>query len=181
MDRSHGRPHLRLPHFDYTTNSTYFLTICTHHRSCLFGFIRDGQMFLNGLGEIVRSEWHKSATIRPEIRLWEFVVMPNHLHGIVEFERKDNDANGRLHLQEYHSPRHPHSLSSFVAGFKATTTRVINTFRGTPGAQVWQANYYEHVIRSEKALLAIAEYIANNPLKWELDRDNPANISDSIT
>ena len=79
----HHRRSIRLPNYDYSRSGIYFVTICTHQKQCLFGEIDRGKMFLNQIGNIVREEWLKSAQIRKEIELDEWVIMPNHLHGIV--------------------------------------------------------------------------------------------------
>ncbi len=160
------------------------VTICTHARAPLFGRVVDGEMVLNAYGTIVREEWFRSAEIRAEIELFpdEFVVMPNHIHGIVWIVTTDDmvGATGRSPLQRAHGhaplPPHgpaPRSLGSFIAGFKSAVTKRINARRGTPGACVWQRNYYEHIIRNDGALNAIRRYIIDNPLRWHLDRYNP--------
>ncbi len=173
--RHHRRP-IRLKGYEYTQPGAYFITICAHERAHLFGRVVDGKMVLNEFGEIVREEWFRSADIRAEIELHpdEFVVMPNHIHGIVWIV--DNavatgpnvGAHGRAPL---HRP--PQSLPSLIAGFKSAVTARINQMRGTPGAPVWQRNYYEHIIRTERALNAIRQYICDNPLRWHLDSYNP--------
>ncbi|MCR4438784.1 MAG: transposase [bacterium] len=181
--RIHHRRSIRLPGYDYAQAGAYFVTMCTHDRACLFGRVVDGEMRLNALGEIVREEWLRSAQIRREIRLDpdEFVVMPNHIHGIV-WILDDVGAHRRapLHRASLHGAplrnglwRPPRSLASFVAGFKSATTRRINAWRGTPGAAVWQRNYWEHVIRDDASLRRICAYIQTNPLRWHLDRENP--------
>ena len=181
----HRRTSIRLKGWDYTQPGAYFVTICTHERVPLFGRVVDGEMVLNPYGEIVRDEWFRSAEIRAEIELFpdEFVVMPNHIHGIVwivatddpagydENARPPVGATGRSPLPP-HGPT-PRSLGSFIAGFKSAVTKRINQMRGTPGARVWQRNYYEHIIRDERALNAIRRYIIDNPWRWHLDRYNP--------
>ncbi len=101
----------------------------------------------------------------------EFVVMPNHIHGIVWIVDPVG-ATGRSPLQTSHGPA-PRSLGAFIAGFKSAVTRRINALRGTPGAPVWQRNYYEHIIRTDRALEAIRRYIQANPHRWHLHRYNP--------
>jgi REP element-mobilizing transposase RayT len=190
MSPLHHRRSLRLKGYDYAHSGAYFVTICTHKQSPLFGHLVDGTMVLNQCGEIVRKEWFRTVEIRTEIELHadEFVVMPNHIHGIVwivDTGASLHDtvgAHGRAPLHHNaparahggaHLHRPPRSLGSFIAGFKSTTTRRINQLRGTPGAPVWQRNYYEHIIRTEQALHAIRRYIVENPLRWHLDRYNP--------
>ena len=136
------RKRLRLPGYDYTQPGAYFVTICTHGRKMLFGQVVDGEMVLNPLGEIVREEWFRSAKIRAEIELFpdEFVVMPNHIHGIVWIVPTDFPhgrvgatghvvgATGRSPLRRPQSPHGPapRSLGAFIAGFKASVTKRIN-------------------------------------------------------
>ena len=176
---THRRLSLRLKGYDYARPGAYFVTICTHDRVCLFGEVVEGEVVPDIFGSIVQEEWFRSADIRQEIELRpdEFVVMPNHLHGIVWIihagvSMTPVGAHGRAPLR-----RAPRSLGAFVAGFKSAATRRINARRGTPGTVVWQRNYYEHIIRDEQALGRIRAYIANNPLQWDLDRENPANLA----
>jgi len=160
------------------------VTICARGKACVFGEIVGGEMHLNEGGRIVEAEWTRSAAIRKEIELDAFVIMPNHLHGIVMFTRhavgghgpfpreglhpRSVGAHGRAPLQ-----RPSRSLGSFIAGFKASATKRINDLRGTPGRAVWQRNYYEHVIRDDEDFARIHTYIAENPARWELDEENP--------
>ena len=196
----HHRRSIRLKDCDYTRMGAYFVTLCTQGRVCLFGEIVAGEMRLNEYGEIVQKEWFRSAEIRREIVLFsdEFVVMPNHIHGIVRIVESPNahvgatgptagatdatvgatdatagatdatvGATGRSPLQ---GPA-KRSLASFVAGFKSAVTKRINDRRGTPGATVWQRNYYEHIIRHAESLNRIRAYILDNPLQWHLDHE----------
>ncbi len=170
----HRRRSIRLPGYDYAQLGAYFITICTNRRRCLFGEIADSEMRLNAIGRIVEEEWFRSAEIRREIILDVFVLMPNHMHGIIHIEyTTDVGATGRSPLQP--GPAR-HSLASFVAGFKAGTTTRINALRGTPRQPVWQRNYYEHVVRTERDLDSIRDYIGNNPANWPTDRENPVAV-----
>ncbi len=156
--------------YDYSRAGAYYVTICTQNRECLFGEITDGQMVLNDAGKIVADEWMKTGEIRNEIELDEWVVMPNHFHGIVMIRRGDPPvAPTPRPLPE---PR-PKSIGSLMSGFKSAVTKRINEIRKTPGMKLWQRNYYEHIIRNQNELNRIREYIANNPMKWEFDRENP--------
>ena len=180
------RRSIRIKGYDYTQPGAYFLTLCTHERSMLFGDLINDQLVANEYGRIVREEWLKSADIRDEIVLDEFVIMPNHLHGIVWIMGDTEGADGRPPLPFEPTPsafppstpadaeptrlqRTPRSLGAFVAGFKSAVTTRINRLRDVIGMPVWQRNYYEHVIRSESALFAIRRYIVENPLRWTLD------------
>lgn len=180
----HHRRSIRLKGYDYASGGAYFVTICTFRRHCLFGQIVDGEMQLNEIDHIVAEEWLQSRMMRKEIDFGQWVIVPNHLHGIVWIEPTDPvGANGRLPLQRMGQPQRgvppmkPRSLSSFIAGFKSATTKRINTARNSPGTPVWQRNYYDHIIRSEKSLQHIQQYIQNNPATWQDDQLNPANPS----
>jgi putative transposase len=164
---------VRFPHYDYSSIGTYFLTLCAHEHQCLLGEIADGIMSLSDYGRIVEREWCRTSEIRPELRLGDFVAMPNHIHGIVHIVENDG-AHCRAALPEVYSrgtrEREPHSISSFVAGFKAYTTKLANGIRATPGARLWQPNYFEHVIRNDKQLERACRYIQDNPRRWEHDK-----------
>jgi REP-associated tyrosine transposase len=165
------RESLRLKDYDYSGPGAYFVTICTRDRFPLFGDVIEGDMRLSDYGRIVDQEWKISAKIRREITLDAFVVMPNHIHGIIFIEESAVGATGGSPVRS--GPRR-RSLGSFLSGFKSATTKRINDLQRTPGLSVWQRNYYEHVIRNEQSLHRIREYIANNPGRWDFDRENPA-------
>jgi putative transposase len=182
-----SRRSVRLKSYDYAQAGAYFITLCTHGRACLFGEITNGAMHLNEWGEIVRDEWEKSSAIRVEIELDAFVIMPNHLHGIVcivdpntingdraNRSFPDVGANGRSPLSRKNMGSK--TLSSFVAGYKSAVTKRINECRQTPGVSVWQRNYYEHIIRNEAQWNRICEYIALNPTRW-LEDENYSTTS----
>lgn len=179
----HHRRTLRLKNYDYGGAGGYFVTICTDGRVCLFGEVLDGVMRLNGFGEVVREEWLQRAGVRHEIDLDGFVVVPNHLHGIVMIRGVGADrvksCPSTINRPPQRSPSGPlsGSLGAMIGQFKSIVTKRINALRVTPGCPVWQRNFYEHVIRDETDLQAIREYIVNNPLRWELDENNPATIN----
>jgi putative transposase len=177
---------IRLLGYDYSRAGAYFVTVCTHGRACLFGEITDNEMRLNDAGLVVADEWLKSAAIRNEILVDEWVVMPNHFHGIVII----TDGRGADHFQG-DQPVAPTidvsartdggnragppsgSIGALMAGFKSAVTKRINILRGMPGVPIWQRNYHEHIIRDENSLARIRRYIADNPRQWALDRENP--------
>ena len=171
-------PSTRLQTWDYSSDGWYFVTICTKNHENLFGEIKDERMVLNEFGKIIKEEWLKSEKIRHEICLDFFVIMPNHLHGIVIINQPTTDDNnnvypkpcvvvethGRASLHKTSSGnktfyRPPKSLSSFVAGFKSITTKIINLITNTPGNPVWQPRFYDEIIRNEIALKEIRQYI----------------------
>jgi REP element-mobilizing transposase RayT len=156
MDRD--RRSIRLRDFDYGAAGAYFVTLCTVDRACLFGTITGGEMCLNTLGALVEAAWQDTPRLRPNIALDACVVMPNHLHGIVIIETEtDAGAGGGVQLR---SPAR--TIGAVVRGFKAATTRQADT-------PLWQRNYYEHVIRDDRDLDRIRQYIANNPAAWDHD------------
>ena len=176
--QKHHRQSIRLHGYDYSQTGGYFLTIVTHDHECLFGDIINGEMVLNDFGKIVQQEWLKTPKIRPEIKLDNFIVMPNHVHGIIMII--DNFGGNRTDLGAYGGTSlrnlKPKSIGSIMAGFKSVVTKCINKHRGTPGVPVWQRNYWEHVIRDEYDLNRIREYIINNPLHWDMDNENPDRL-----
>lgn len=164
------RRSIRLKGYDYSRAGSYFVTICTQNRECLFGEIKDGAMSLNNAGQIVAEEWMKSADIRNGIELDEFVVMPNHLHGIIVICK--GTARRAPTAEQFGAPV-AGSLPTIIRSFKSAIAKRVNKMRQTPGAKLWQRNYYEHIIRNENELHGIRQYIVNNPSKWGYDRENP--------
>ena len=147
------------------------MTICTHSRKCLFGQINEGEMIFNNFAKIIHNEWIKTGQIRENVKLDEFVIMPNHLHGIIFIS--NDDRRGVLQYaptNEFRSPSQ--TIGSIIRGFKSTTTKQINKSRNTPRLPLWQRNYYEHVIRNVDDFNSVREYIINNPLRWANDREN---------
>jgi len=190
----HHRRSIRLPGYDYTSEGAYFVTVVTHHRERLFGEIVNDEMVLNDFGKIVREEWLKTAQLRSEVELIEdeFVIMPNHFHGIINItdslghgapddtvgafngrgDRPDDTVGAYGHTPLRNSFRSPsRSLGSMVRGFKSAVTTRINILRGTPGTPVWQRNYFEHIISTDREYETIAAYIANNPSNWNMDNE----------
>ena len=176
----------RLRGWDYSRNGHYFLTIVTAGRQLFFGNVNNGEMILNEIGQIVHDEFIKSFEIRDELFMGPFILMPNHLHAIVTLKKPECtggnvEANGRSPLHDRPTPQfvcQPKSISSFVAGFKSATINRIDDWIDANGLQMqkfnrknplWQANYYDHIIRNETEYQNISEYIANNPIKWEED------------
>jgi len=150
--------------WDYADNGYYFVTICTKDRQHFFGEIENGEMILNEYGKIVQEEWEKSFEIRKELFCDAFIIMPNHIHGIVILEKDDIlhvETHGRASLH-----RSPKSISSFVAGFKSVVTTRINQIRKTPKMPLWQPRFHDHILRDEIELYNVRNYIANNPRNW---------------
>lgn len=192
MKQLHNRRSIRLKGYDYAQTGAYFVTICTKNRECLFGEIADGDVVLNEWGEIVKNEWLRTLKIRPNVIVDEYIVMPNHLHGILIIV---DDGRGGRGVSQYapttitppYAPtmqcdpttnnqntfKSPSkTIGAIIRGFKSATTKQINISRNTPGQPVWQRNYYEHIIRDDESLHRIRQYITQNPIRWQNDREN---------
>lgn len=168
----HHRRSVRLRDYDYSGDGAYFVTICVAGRECLFGEAAGGVVRLNDAGLVVAECWQAIPDHFPQVELDEFVVMPNHLHGIII-----NDGRGtacRAQIEESFGGPVAGSLATIIRSFKSAVTKRINTLRDNPGVPVWQRNYYERVIRHDRELDGIRQYIADNPAKWETDDNYPA-------
>ncbi|MBM3596570.1 MAG: transposase [Alphaproteobacteria bacterium] len=169
------RRSLRLDGYDYKQAGAYFVTICTHGREFLLGAAAGGDIVLTDSGRIVQACWDDIPQHFPHADVDAVVVMPNHVHGILVI----GDVGARHGVPLRSSVRQGFAkpisgtLATIVRSFKSAATKRINELRRTPGAPVWQRNYYEHVIRNDAALVRIRDYIAANPAKWPEDRENP--------
>jgi len=190
-DRHHRRS-IRLPGYDYRQAGAYFVTICTYRRELLF----DDPL----LCQVAEAMWQRIPRHFPHVQLDAWVVMPNHLHGILIITDHpcrgeasqatgspakplpistagfvDETASGDASpLPQRPTGVQPGSLGAIVGNFKAVAARRINRLRNEPGLPVWQRNYYEHVVRDERTLNAIRQYIADNPARWAWDTYNPS-------
>lgn len=180
MDKEvHHRKSIRLKGYDYAQSGLYFITVCTLNKEYLLGKIKNGVMVINNYGEIVRDEWTETENIRNDIKLHQFVIMPNHIHGIIEITDRGvlhtpdvrHVPNGSNRAYRNASLRSPsQTVGAIIRGVKSVTTKRINKIRQTPGAKLWQRNYYDHIIRNDKSYVEISEYIENNPLRWNEDK-----------
>jgi len=172
----HQRKSIRLEDYDYTSPGEYFITICTHNHKCTLGEINKGEMWLNEIGKIVEEEWLRTLNIRSGIKLDVFVIMPNHIRGIIVI----SDESSKQSVVGTHScaslQRKPRSLGSIIAGFKSAATKRINEMQHTPSLHVWQKRFYDRVIRNDKELAIIRDYFHNNVLQWTFKDDNPDDI-----
>ncbi|MDO8446369.1 MAG: transposase [Deltaproteobacteria bacterium] len=181
----HRRRSIRLKGYDYSKAGVYFVTVCAWQRGCLFGEIVDGKTRFNEYGRIVENEWLITPNVRDNVELDYYIVMPNHFHGILII----NDVGATRwvaqgitsHERAIHRIAPTKTLKSNTIGsimgqFKSIVTKRINELRDNLGCPLWQRNYYEHIIRSDDELNRTRQYIIDNPLKWELDEENPANI-----
>lgn len=161
---------LRLNNFDYSGDGFYFVTICSAHKAELFGKVVNEIVVLNNLGRIVEDSWLKVGSLHENIRLDEYVIMPNHVHGIIIIEDNVADANFASTTQ-----RTEMLLSKVIQQFKRAVTIQINKERSGKGA-IWQRSYFDRVIRNEKELYQIRNYIRQNPLKWHLEKNEVVNL-----
>ncbi|HEY2986740.1 MAG TPA: transposase [Candidatus Binatia bacterium] len=168
----HHRRSIRLNSYDYRQSGAYFITVCTRDRKCFFGAVAGGEMQLNDAGEMVNSAWQELPSRFPSVCLDAFTVMPNHIHGIIfvgaQFIAPESNLDMKIQGVMNHAP----TLGKIIRVYKATSTLLIRR-KATPEF-AWQRNYYEHVVRDEKSLNRIRQYILTNPARWDLDRENPA-------
>jgi putative transposase len=195
----HHRRSIRLKGYDYSQVGAYFVTIVAWQRECLFGEIVDGEMRLNRHGFIVRDAWFDLQNHYRHVELGSFIIMPNHVHGIVVLVddgaeplrngRGGSFISGGTNLPDasnaginsvpnnqtrpYVKPKTRHGLPEIIRAFKSFSARRINNLRKTDGIPVWQRNYYEHIIRNEREMDNITKYIETNPLRWNDDDENP--------
>lgn len=174
----HRRRSIRLKGYDYTRDGTNFVTICTQDRTYVFGSVVDGETRLNEGGRAVADCWTWLAERYPYFHLDQWVVMPNHIREIIVFADDGNGVGGVCldHVRRGGSRTAPTGpvirkpLGRLIGAFKTVSTRRVNDIRSTPGAQLWQRNYYEHVVRDGLSLRRVRRYVASDPSRWELDR-----------
>jgi len=165
----HHRKSIRLKEYNYTNPNWYYVTICTYNKEHLFGSLINNKMKLNEYGKIVNECWIDIPKHFGFAELDDFVIMPNHTHGIIIINSRDKACLAPT--DEYRKFGKPpaESLSSIIGSFKSAVTRKINMVRSSPSRIIWQRNYFEHIIRNDNDLYRIRKYIELNPLKWQLD------------
>ena len=216
----HKRKSIRLKGYDYSQAGLYFITICCQDKLCRFGQVVNGEMVLNDFGLIAYNEWLKTPEIRPNVKLGDFIIMPNHMHGIIHILYRDPSRKGESHSPnntqqktdvrgmkdicdtssakreqnpnrkgESHSPyntqpktdvrgmkdicdtslRSPsQTIGAILRGYKSAVTKQLKSLGFHE--KLWQRNYYEHIIRDDRAYHNISKYIINNPRKWSEDK-----------
>ena len=170
-------PTARLQNYDYSSNGYYFITICTKDKENYFGEVVDDKMKLSEIGNLVNKYWFEVPNHFPFIAMGEFVVMPNHIHGIVII-RNNNYINNYIgrdvinHVSTWKNmaPMGKHSLGEIIRWYKGIVT--FNIRKLLQHNFSWQPRYYDHIIRNEQSLFSIREYIHNNPKNWEEDEEN---------
>ncbi|MBI5063165.1 MAG: transposase [Desulfatitalea sp.] len=183
----HRRRSIRLHGYDYSKAGAYFITVCTRRRLCLLGDIIDGEMRLNDAGKTVHTVWESLPEHYPNVKLDAFVIMPNHMHGIVWLvgagfkpaPTKPAPTKPAITRPAITKPAgttpaaKKHGLSEIVRDFKTFSARQINSIYNTAGTSFWQRNYYEHIIRDEESMNRIREYVSGNPAFWADYKENP--------
>lgn len=177
-------PSARLSHWDYGENAAYFVTICTAGKTCYFGHVAEGTMYLSALGRLAEKHWREIPEHFPFAILDGFIVMPNHLHGIININ-KGRDAIDRVSNTST-NPKdaiNPVSTTGGITGKRnpmlhENLSRIVRWYKGrsTYGIRkihadfAWQSRFHEHIIRNEQTYSKIADYIQTNPLKWQEDK-----------
>ncbi|UKT64510.1 transposase [Pedobacter mucosus] len=170
-------PSARLQNWNYANEGAYFITICTKDRLHRFGKIEDGKMILSKIGVIANLMWYEIKNHNKNLELGEFIVMPNHVHGILIL----NDAPvvqtghalslapppGQSIGQQRFQNQGKNTISSAIGSYKSAVTKHCNRLGFEFG---WQPLFYDHVIRDEKSFSNISNYIENNPLNWGIDK-----------
>jgi putative transposase len=173
----HHRRSIRLKGFDYSSVNAYFVTVCVEKRRCQLGEIANSEMVLNECGKVVVECWTDLPNHYSNIQLDQYVVMPNHFHGIIQIGGVELKADSVLPERAGYkpAPTNTHGLSEIVRGFKTFSARRINMMLRITGKAFWQRNYYEHVIRNDNDSNRIRQYIVTNPANWQSDTLYNAN------
>lgn len=186
----------RLKDYDYSMPGAYFVTVCAQDRNCLFGKIEKGQMRVNDIGQMIDMWWRKMFDKYDNVFVDEYVIMPNHIHGIINIvgaipcNRPVNNVKNEtiIHNNEGENMVSPLRISNTHAGLgqyvswfkRMSTTEYIRHVKNDNwprfDKRIWQRNYYEHIIRNDAELNRIRQYIIENPLKWDMDSEHPNNI-----
>ena len=182
------RRSLRLDGYDYSQEGAYFVTIVTQGRDCLFGEVRDCRMSLSRAGEMVSHVWKELPGRFPNVNIENFIVMPNHIHAVVDMHGVGAPLVGARPIaptdsrkEDRATTRVAPTLGAVIGSFKSLTTvqyaRVVRQ-EGWPAFQgrLWQRNYYEHIIRNAESRRSIPEYLASNPENWSNDPENPHSV-----
>jgi putative transposase len=167
----YNRKSIRLKEYDYSQPGEYFITICTYDKKCVFGEVIEEEIRLSPIGEIAKKCWEEIHEYFPKVELDEYVIMPNHVHGIIIIT-DGRDLINQIPTKNFPLMKNPKvTLGKIIRYYKARSSKYIHD-SGYVDFQ-WQSLFYDRIIRSDKELNAIRDYIANNPLKWCLDEENP--------
>ncbi|MTJ53264.1 transposase [Anabaena sp. UHCC 0253] len=181
----HHRQSIRLRDYDYSQPNAYFVTICTQHQECNLGEVINREMTFTVRGFIADQFWLQISNHFPNVELDYFVIMPNHVHGIIVINDEFTVIKGgetyvmkggeTYVMKGGETPplRKKPTLGQIIAYYKYQTTKIINNIDHSPGLRIWQRNYYDRIIRNEKALNLARQYIITNPVRWDKDPKNP--------
>ncbi len=169
----HKRNSIRLKGYDYSQPGLYFVTICVRGKMHLFGKIVNDKLELNVAGKMIETEWLRLQKKFTRIKLYEYVVMPNHFHAILKIQSITSTMVKSSDSKKI-------TLGSVIGAFKSTTTRkyingVKNNNWESFDKKLWQRNYFEHIIRDKKSYYEISKYIIDNPKNWKYDELNELN------
>ena len=162
----------RLEGWDYASSAWYFVTICTFQHKCFLGTVENEAVQLSAMGEIARDCWLNIPDHVANAYLDEFVIMPNHVHGIIALDDADQS---HIAGKEFAAPT-TGSLGRILGTYKGAVTRLCRT-QGYIDFQ-WQPKYFDHIVRNDRGLMAIRQYINTNPQRWELEKKHPDNIGE---
>lgn len=167
----HRRRSIRLRGYDYTAPGASFLTVIVRDRAQLLGQIVEGRAVLSTAGQIVETVWRRMPRHFPRVSLDAFVIMPDHIHGIIVLSGESGPATTEREGRP--AGTRPGSLSAVVQSLKSASTRRINQTLEAPGGRVWQEDSYECIVRDEAELERIRRYITANPSRWDGDDAAP--------
>jgi len=183
--QKHHRRSIRLKGYDYSQVGAYYVTIVAWRRECLFGEVVNGEMELSKFGLVAKQQWEKLPKRFPNIELGAYMIMPNHMHGIIEVtggrgtaetpNNPEGESSRRAPTREQFQKPVKGSIPTIVRSYKSSVSYRISLMRGSDSVPVWQRNYYEHISRNEKDLQNKTDYINANPLLWDEDDENPIN------
>ena len=184
--KKHHRRSIRLPEYDYAQAGAYYVTIVAWHRESRFGEVMNKEMMLSSFGLLAKQQWEKLPNRFPNIELGAFVIMPNHIHGIIvttsgrgtakDLNNLDGERSRRAPTREGFQKPVNGSVPTIIRSYKSAVAYRINLMRRTQGVPVWQRNYWEHIIRNQQDLQNKTDYIEANPILWDEDDENPINI-----
>ena len=177
----------RLKDYDYSLNGAYFVTLCTKNSMHLFGSIVDQKLIPNRQAEVVTECWLDLPAHYTNCVLDKFIIMPNHVHGIIIIDNEIAETGlkpdkvvvvetGLKPVSTAGRVAKPYPLSEIIRGFKTFSARRINEYQNTRGKAFWQSRFFDHIIRNREELKRIRQYIIENPLKWELEKNNHENL-----
>jgi len=186
--KTNNRESIRLKNYDYSQAGLYFITICTQNYEYLFGDIQNDRMSLNDAGLMIDIQWNELLKRFNNIKLHEYVIMPNHFHGIIDISKSRAESYARPIFNDAHKKMDEHNVRPSNGTLEGSIGRIIQAFKSITTNQyicgvkqnnwkrfdkkLWQRNYWDHIIRDENEFNRISQYIIDNPKKWKNDKLN---------